>query len=121
MKARGARDKVVLATKVGSDLGEGRKGLSARWIERAVEDSLRRLQTDVIDLYQTHWPDADTPEEETLAAYDRLLAAGKVRAIGASNYDAALLSHALQVVARHGAAALPDHPERIQPLQPQRL
>jgi aryl-alcohol dehydrogenase-like predicted oxidoreductase len=97
MKARGARDKIVLATKVGSDLGPGRGGLSARWIEQAVEDSLRRLQTDVIDLYQTHWPDADTPEEETLGAYARLIAAGKVRAIGTSNYDEALLANALDV------------------------
>jgi aryl-alcohol dehydrogenase-like predicted oxidoreductase len=97
MKARGARDRVVLATKVGSDLGQGRSGLGARWIEQAVEDSLRRLQTDVIDLYQTHWPDADTPEEETLGAYARLIAAGKVRAIGTSNYDEALLANALDV------------------------
>lgn len=95
MKARGNRDRVVIATKVGSDMGQGRRDLRASWIERAVEDSLRRLQTDVIDLYQTHWPDPLTPEEETLGAYDKLLKAGKVRAIGCSNYDAALLTRAL--------------------------
>lgn len=76
------RGKVLLMTKVGMKMGEGCVGLSARWIERAVEDSLRRLQTDVIDLYQSHKPDAETPHEETLAAYDKLLKAGKIRAIG---------------------------------------
>ena len=72
----GKRDKVLIFTKVGSDLGEGRKGLSARWITQAAEDSLRRLQTDVIDLYQSHWPDPETPLEETLSAYERLLRSG---------------------------------------------
>ena len=91
----GKRDKVLIFTKVGSDLGEGRKGLSARWITQAAEDSLRRLQTDVIDLYQSHWPDPQTPLEETLSAYERLLRSGKVRAIGASNLNAAQLRHAL--------------------------
>ena len=89
------RAKVLIFTKVGSDLGDGKKGLSARWIAQAAEDSLRRLQTDVIDLYQSHWPDPETPLEETLSAYDRLLRAGKVRAIGASNLDAAQLEKAL--------------------------
>ena len=97
MRARGNRDRVVIATKVGSDMGQGRRDLRASWIERAVEDSLRRLQTDVIDLYQTHWPDPLTPEEETLGAYEKLLKAGKVRAIGCSNYDAALLRRALDL------------------------
>ena len=97
MKARGNRALVVLATKVGSDMGQGCKDLSATWIEQAVEASLRRLQTDVIDLYQTHWPDPQTPEEETLGAYDKLIRAGKVRAIGASNYDAALLAKAFDL------------------------
>jgi len=101
MKARGNRGRMVIATKVGSDMGQGRRDLRAAWIERAVEDSLRRLQTDVIDLYQTHWPDPLTPEEETLGAYDRLLKAGKVRAIGCSNYDAGLLKRALDL-ADHG-------------------
>jgi len=93
----GRRQQVVLCTKVGSDMGGGRKGLSARWIEQAAEDSLRRLQTDVIDLYQSHWPDPATSIEETLGAYEKLLRAGKVRAIGASNLDAAQLRHALDV------------------------
>lgn len=97
MRARGNRDRVVIATKVGSDMGQGRRDLRASWIERAVEDSLRRLQSDVIDLYQTHWPDPLTPEEETLGAYERLLKAGKVRAIGCCNYDAALLGRALEL------------------------
>jgi len=93
----GKRQKVLLFTKVGSDMGDGRKGLSARWIEQAVEDSLRRLQTEVIDLYQSHWPDPETPIEETLGAFEKLLRAGKVHAIGASNLDAAQLRHALEV------------------------
>lgn len=93
----GKRQKVLLCTKVGSDMGAGRKGLSARWIGQAVEDSLRRLQTEVIDLYQSHWPDPETPIDETLGAYEKLLRAGKVRAIGASNLDAAQLRHALDV------------------------
>ncbi len=98
----GKRDKVLIFTKVGSDLGDGRKGLSARWIAQAAEDSLRRLQTDVIDLYQSHWPDPDTSLEETLTAYDRLLRAGKIRAIGASNLDAAQLQKALSVAGERG-------------------
>ena len=92
------RDKVVLITKVGSDMGgEGQKGLSARWIEKAVEDSLRRLQTDAIDLYLSHWPDKDASYAETLGAYDKLLKAGKVRSVGASNLDASQLGESLQV------------------------
>jgi aryl-alcohol dehydrogenase-like predicted oxidoreductase len=102
MKARGNRDRVIVATKVGSDMGQGRKDLRASWIMTAVEDSLRRLQTDVIDLYQTHWPDPQTPEEETLGAYDALIKAGKVRAIGCSNYDAGLLSNALNLSVSKG-------------------
>ncbi|MEI6876443.1 MAG: aldo/keto reductase [Spirochaetota bacterium] len=91
-RAPGNRDRVVLITKVGSKLGPEREGLSARWIAQAVEDSLRRLHTDHIDLYLSHRPDDKVPWEETLAAYDRLLKAGKIRAIGASNLDAAQLS-----------------------------
>jgi len=93
----GKRDKVVLFTKVGSDLGEGRKGLSERWIVQAVEDSLKRLQIETIDLYFSHWPDPETPHAETLGAYQKLLDAGKIRAIGASNLDAAQLAEALTV------------------------
>ena len=94
-RARGNRDRVHILTKVGSDMGQGKRDLSAKWIEKAVEDSLTRLQTDYIDLYQSHWPDATVGQQETLEAYDRLVTAGKVRWIGASNYDAALLSEAL--------------------------
>ncbi len=98
----GARDRIVLATKVGMDLGEAGKGLSARHIERACEASLRRLRTDRIDLYQSHLDDAEVPLEETLRAHERLIAAGKVRVIGASNYSAARLTEALDVAAKSG-------------------
>ncbi|HEY5819350.1 MAG TPA: aldo/keto reductase [Mesorhizobium sp.] len=97
MKSRGKRDDVVLITKVGSDMGQGKKDLSVPYIAKAVEDSLRRLQTDRIDVYLSHWPDADTPYAETLGAYDKLIKAGKVRAVGASNLDAAQLREALDV------------------------
>jgi len=95
MKARGNRGHVIVATKVGNDMGDGKKGLSKAYILRAAEDSLRRLQTDVIDLYQSHIDDESTPLEETLEAYDILIKAGKVRAIGASNYSGARLDDAL--------------------------
>ena len=98
----GKREKVLILTKVGMDMGEDRKGLSPRWIERAVEDSLARLGTDRIDLYQSHADDAATPQEETLRAYERLIQAGKVRAIGASNFSAARLREALAVAERAG-------------------
>lgn len=100
MKARGNRDRVVLITKVGMEMGPDRKGLSAGWIERAVEDSLRRLQTDHIDVYLSHKFDPGASHEETLGAYQKLLAAGKVRAIGASNYDAGQLRVALDATAK---------------------
>ncbi|ONG59167.1 alcohol dehydrogenase [Pseudoroseomonas deserti] len=96
-KNPGKRDKVLILTKVGSDMGQGHRDLSAGWITRAVEDSLRRLQIDVIDLYQSHWPDPRTGYEETLRAYEGLLKAGKVRAIGCSNLDATQLEEALKV------------------------
>ncbi len=102
LKARGNRERVHIFTKVGSDMGQGRNDLSAAWIEKAVEGSLSRLQTDYIDLYQSHFPDPTVPQDETLAAYDRLIAAGKVRFIGASNYDAALLSEALSASREEG-------------------
>jgi aryl-alcohol dehydrogenase-like predicted oxidoreductase len=99
---RGARrDKVIIATKVGSEMGPQKKGLSKRYILRAVEDSLKRLQTDYIDLYQSHRDDPDTPLDETLEAYARLMEQGKVRAIGASNYTAERLSDALRLSRRH--------------------
>ena len=107
----GKRDKVLILTKVGSDMGSGRRDLSARWILQAVEDSLRRLQTDVIDLYQSHWPDPETPYDETLGAYAKLLEQGKVRAIGCSNLDAGQLADALETARRTG---LPRY-ETLQP------
>lgn len=111
IKARGRRDDVLILTKVGSDMGQGHNDLSAAWIEKAVEDSLRRLQTDVIDLYQSHWPDPKTPQDETLKAFDRLVQAGKVRAIGTSNHDADQVGQALAISDREGLA-------RYQTLQP---
>lgn len=102
MAARKNRDDIVLITKVGSDMGQGKRDLSAPYIAKAVEDSLRRLQTDRIDVYLSHWPDAATPYAETLGAYDKLLKAGKVRSVGASNLDAAQLREALDVSAKQG-------------------
>jgi aryl-alcohol dehydrogenase-like predicted oxidoreductase len=112
LKATGKRDRIVLATKVGMDMGDGRIGLSARYIRQAVEDSLRRLQTDRIDLYQSHDDDPATPLEETMAAFGELVAEGKVRAIGASNFTAARLAEANAVAARLG---VPRY-EALQPL-----
>ena len=97
MKRRGNREEVVVITKVGSDMGQGKKDLSAAYIEKAIDASLKRLQTDVVDLYLSHWPDPTTPYEETLGAYEKLLAKGKVRHIGASNLDAGQLRAALDV------------------------
>ena len=111
MKARGNRNRIILATKVGMDMGNGNVGLKPDYIARAVEDSLRRLQTDYIDLYQSHKDDETTPQEETLAAYDRLIKAGKVRAIGASNFSAQRLKSALDV---SKATGLPRY-ESMQP------
>ena len=105
LKARGGRDAVKIFTKVGSDMGQGRKDLAPGWIGNAVEDSLRRLQTDYIDLYQTHWPDPETPQEETLRALDDLVKAGKVRAIGTSNHSADQVAEALAFSEREGLAA----------------
>ena len=101
LKARpGKRDKIVLITKVGSAMGldaagHPAKGLSARWIEQAVEGSLKRLGVEVIDHYFSHRPDDTVPQSETLAAYDRLIKAGKVRSIGASNFSVGQLQEAL--------------------------
>lgn len=115
LKARpGMRDRVVIFTKVGSSpVGAAAPGgLAGGRIREAVEASLSRLGVDAIDLYFSHWPDPETPHEETLAVYDELLKAGKVKAIGASNYDASQLQAALRVAAEQG---LP----RYQVLQPQ--
>jgi len=97
MKARGTRRAVIIATKVMGPMGPGPNdtGLSRQHIVEGVEDSLRRLQTDFIDLYQAHWDDRDTPLEETLRAFDDLIRQGKVRYIGASNYHAWRLTRAL--------------------------
>jgi len=97
MKARGNRRAVIIATKVMGPMGPGPNdtGLSRQHIVEGVEDSLRRLQTDFIDLYQAHWDDRDTPLEETLRAFDDLVRQGKVRYIGASNYHAWRLTRAL--------------------------
>lgn len=111
LKARGRRADLMILTKCGSEMPDG-KGLSAAWIARAVEDSLRRLQTDVIDLYQAHRDDESVPFEETLGAFARLIQAGKVRAIGASNYSAERFALALAASTRHN---LPRF-ETMQPL-----
>ena len=111
MKARGNRDKVIVATKVGMEMGPGRKGLSRDYILRSAEDSLKRLQTDYIDLYQSHTDDQSVPFEETLGAYAELIRQGKVRAIGASNYSAKRLAEAIAVSQKTG---LPRY-ESLQP------
>jgi aryl-alcohol dehydrogenase-like predicted oxidoreductase len=102
MKARGDRERVVVATKVGSDMGQGKKDLSKAWILRAAEASLKRLQTDYIDLYQSHWDDETTPIEETLEAYAQLVKDGKVRVIGASNLPPQRLQQSLERSKRRG-------------------
>lgn len=100
LKKTGKRDQVILATKVGIE-----KGLAPNYIQEAVEDSLRRLQTDHIDLYQAHKDDPKTPLEHTLGAFDRLIQQGKVRFIGASNYSGARLREALEVSKGNGLPA----------------
>jgi len=110
-KARGNRARVVLATKVGMALSPEKKGLSPAYIRRAVEDSLTRLQTDYIDLYQSHEDDPSVPQEDVLSAYQDLIQAGKVRAIGASNFTAARLASAIEISEKTG---LPRY-ETLQP------
>ena len=112
LKARGNRDTVIIATKLGIEMGPGKKGLSRAYMFQAVEDSLRRLQTDYIDLYQSHRDDPETPIAETLGAYQDLIKQGKVRAIGASNFTAERLAESLETSQRLG---LP----RYDSLQPQ--
>ena len=111
IKRRGRHDDVIIATKVGSDMGQGHKVLRKDYILKAVDASLARLQVDCIDLYQSHWDDENTPLDETLAAYDQLIRQGKVRAIGASNLSAARLKQALEVSKAQG---LPRY-ETLQP------
>ena len=105
------RARVVLATKVGLEMGPGDIGLSAQYIRRAVDRSLQRLQTDYIDLYQAHRDDPSVPLEETAVAFDALVKAGKVRVLGASNFSADRLAAALEVSAKLGLA-------RYESLQP---
>jgi aryl-alcohol dehydrogenase-like predicted oxidoreductase len=112
LRASGKRDRIVLATKVGKDMGDGKVGLPPDYIRQAVEASLKRLQTDRIDLYQSHDDDATVPVADTLGAYADLIRAGKVRAIGASNFSAARLAEALQTSER---LHLPRY-ESLQPL-----
>jgi aryl-alcohol dehydrogenase-like predicted oxidoreductase len=108
----GKRDKIVLATKAGKDMGDGKTGLKPAYLRQAAEDSLKRLQTDYIDLYQSHEDDTKTPLAETLGAYGQLMQAGKVRAMGASNYSGDRLAESLLVSQEHN---LP----RYESLQPQ--
>lgn len=111
LKARGRRHDVLIFSKAGMEMPGIGKGLSAQYLTRAIEDSLKRLQTDVIDLFQSHRDDEITPHEETLAVYDKLIKAGKIRAIGASNYSVLRFKEALEVSARTG---LPRY-ETMQP------
>ena len=112
LQRSGKRAKVVIATKVGKEMGPDKSGLSKAYILQAVEDSLRRLQTDYIDLYQSHADDEKIPLEETLEAYDQLIRQGKVRAIGASNFSAPRLAESLKVSEQTG---YPRY-ESLQPL-----
>ena len=112
LRQSGKRNRVVLATKVGKPMGEGKEGLSPAYIREAVDASLKRLKTDHIDLYQSHDDDAVTPLEDTMGAFAELIKAGKVRAIGASNFTAPRLAEALDVSERLG---LPRY-ESLQPL-----
>ena len=112
LRRSGKRDRIVLATKVGKDMGDGKVGLRPEYIRQAVEASLKRLQTDCIDLYQSHDDDTSVPLSETLEAFADLIKAGKVRAIGASNHTAPRLAEALQTSQHLG---LPRY-ESLQPL-----
>ena len=105
LRKSGKREEVVIATKLGAELAPDKKGLSKGYIERAVDDSLRRLQTDYIDLYQSHYDDPATPIEETLEAFNRLIKSGKVRFIGASNFTPERLKESMEISARQGYPA----------------
>jgi aryl-alcohol dehydrogenase-like predicted oxidoreductase len=111
LRQTGKRKEVVIATKVGMEMGPRQKGLSKNYIQQAVEQSLKRLQTDYIDLYQSHTDDNETPLEETLSIFADLIQQGKVRAIGASNYTAQRLTEALRVSGK-------EHLPRYEVLQP---
>ncbi len=111
-KNPGKRSQVLVATKVGGEMAPGKKGLSAKYLKSAVEDSLRRLQTDYIDLYQAHYDDPEVPFEETLRAFGDLIAEGKVRAIGVSNHDLNRFKAVIEASKKHD---LPRY-ETLQPL-----
>ena len=102
LKKRNNRDKIVVCTKVGGDMGSGKRDISKKYILQAVENSLKRLQTDYIDLYQTHWDDMSTPVEETLEAYNELINQGKIKWIGASNISPDRLIESLDLSKRLG-------------------
>src|SRR5579862_6571772 len=112
LKKSGKRDKVIIATKVGKPMGPDKKGLSRAYITRAVEDSLKRLQTDYIDLYQSHDDDKNIPLLETMETFTDLIKQGKVRTIGASNYSANRFKEALEVSKKNDL-------ESYQTLQPE--
>lgn len=96
LKKRGKRDELIIATKLGGDMGSGKKGLSAKYITEAVEASLKRIGTDYIDLYQAHYDDPDTSTDETIEAFNKLIAVGKIRCIGASNFSATRIAQSNQ-------------------------
>ena len=112
MKQRGSRNTVIIATKVGKPMAPDKKGLSRTYIFKAIEESLKRLQTDVIDLYQSHEDDPETPLEETMQAFDDLVKQGKIRYIGASNFTAERLAKAQRVSQQYGYVRY----ESLQPL-----
>lgn len=111
MKEKKNRHDIILTTKVGSDMGDGKKGLKKKYILQAVEDSLKRLKTDYLDLYQTHFDDESTPVLETLEAYDQLVKDGKIRWIGTSNMSPERIKESLETSAEKG---LPSY-ETLQP------
>ena len=102
IRQRGKRDDLIIATKLGGDMGADKKGLSAKYIREAVEASLKRLGTDYVDLYQAHYDDLDTPTAETIEAFNRLIEEGKVRYIGASNLSAARIAESNQYARENG-------------------
>jgi aryl-alcohol dehydrogenase-like predicted oxidoreductase len=105
LKQSGKRDQVIIATKLGAEMAPDKKGLSKNYIQTEVEESLRRLQTDYIDLYQSHYDDLNTPIEETLEAFGQLISSGKVRVIGASNFTPERLRQSLEISGREGYPA----------------
>jgi len=112
LKKSGKRDKVIIATKAGMEMAPDKKGLSRTYITKAVEDSLKRLQTDYIDLYQAYEDDIHTPLQETLETFTDLIKQGKVRIIGASNYNGNRLEQALNISKEHNLASY----QTLQPL-----